>query len=184
MANPRATRLTSTTRFAGRVFSVVTDRVRLPNGREVEMDVVRHGGSVVLVPMTDDEHVILIEQYRYSIERWIWELPAGRIERGESSEEAVRRECEEEIGLVPHRIEMLGELFPTPGFCDEVMRFYRVSDLRAPSPDSTAARDEDEDISVKTFDLNEATEMLRDGRIVDLKTAYALQRLSMRVGRQ
>jgi ADP-ribose pyrophosphatase len=164
-------------RFKGRVFSVETDRVRMPNGREVDVDVVRHGGSVVLLPMADVDHVILIEQYRYSIDRWIWEAPAGRVEPGEASERAVRRECEEEIGLVPHAIDLIGELFPTPGFCDEVMRFYRLTDLRPPGPDSTAQRDEDEDIYARTFSLAEAKEMVRDGRIVDLKTAFALQRL-------
>jgi ADP-ribose diphosphatase len=170
-------RLATRVRFKGRVFSVSTDRVRLATGREIDMDVVRHQGSVVLVPMADEDHVILIEQYRYSITRWIWELPAGRIEGGESSEDAVRRECEEEIGLVPHQIQLLGDLYPTPGFCDEVMRFYRVSDLRAPSPDSSAQKDEDEDIRVRTFSLEEARAMLRRGEIVDLKTAYALQRV-------
>jgi ADP-ribose diphosphatase len=166
--------LGSTVRFQGRVFSVVTDRVRLPNGREVDMDIIRHPGSVVLMPMADEDHVILIEQYRYSIDRWIWEMPAGRIEPGEGDAEAVKRECEEEIGLVPHRIEALAQLFPTPGFCDEVMRFYRVSDLKPPAPDSEARRDEDEDLRVHTFLLSEAEEMARDGRIVDMKTAYAL----------
>lgn len=173
-SHSRGVRLASEPRFTGRVFSVVTDRVRMPNGREVAMDIIRHPGSVVLVPMADDDRVILIEQYRYSIDRWIWELPAGRVEPGESSEAAVRRECEEEIGLVPHRMEAIGELFPTPGFCDEVMRFYRVSDLRVPAGGSPAERDEDEDIRVQTFELGEAQRMVADGRIVDLKTAYAL----------
>lgn len=173
MSPPLSTEL----RFQGRVFSVVTDRVRLPNGREVAMDIIRHPGSVVLVPMADDTHVMLIEQYRYSIDRWIWELPAGRIEPGESPGDAVRRESEEEIGLVPGHVESLANLFPTPGFCDEVMRFYRLTGLQPPPAGSTAARDEDEDIRVRTFELGEARAMIRDGRIVDLKTAFALNYL-------
>ena len=171
------TTLSSELRFTGRVFSVVSDRVRLPNAREVTLDIIRHPGSVVLMPMTDTGRVMLIQQYRYSIDRWIWELPAGKIEPGESPETAVRRECEEEIGLVPERIEPMGDFYPTPGFCDEIMRFYRVSELKPAS--GTAVRDEDEDIRVEIFDVSDARAMVRDGRIVDLKTAFALGTLDI-----
>jgi ADP-ribose pyrophosphatase len=175
---PSVVRVSTVERFKSRVFSVSTDRVRLANGREIDMDIVRHPGSVVLLPMSDANHVILIEQYRHSIERWIWEVPAGRIEPGEDAEDAVRRECEEEIGLVPHRIEAMEALYPTPGFCDEIMRFYRLSDLRPPSSDSTAEKDADEDIRVRTFSVVEARAMITRGAIVDLKTAFGLLRIA------
>jgi ADP-ribose diphosphatase len=167
-------RLSSRLRFEGRVFSVQSDRVCLPTGREVDIDIVRHGGSVVLIPMADQDHVVLIEQYRYAPDRWLWELPAGRIEKDEEAENAVRRECEEEIGLVPEAVREVGRFYPTPGYCDEVMRFYLVSGLRPPPPDSAARADEDEDIRVRTFTLSEARAMVRDGRIIDLKTAFGL----------
>jgi ADP-ribose pyrophosphatase len=160
--------------YKGRVFSVEVDRVRFPNGSEHEIAVVRHPPSVVLVPMRDDRHVILIRQYRASIAREIWELPAGSLDPGETAEAAAARECEEEIGLVPRRVERLCGLFPTPGFCDEELIFFRVSDFHAPAPDSVHEPDEDEDIHAETFTVDEARTMAARGEIVDLKTAYGL----------
>src|SRR5204863_2496532 len=116
--------------YKGRVFSVEVDKARFPNGRELEMEIVRHPPSVVLLPMQDDDHVILIRQYRHSIRREIWELPAGSLDPGESAEAAAARECEEEIVLVPGQIERLTGLFPAPGFCDEELIFFSLSDLR------------------------------------------------------
>src|ERR1700736_2761494 len=120
--------------YTGRVFSVEVEKVRVQNGREHEMAILRHPPAVVLMPLMDVEHVVLIRQYRHSLRREIWELPAGTLEAGESAEAAAARECEEEIGLVPHRLDRLGALFPTPGYCDEEMIYFRVSDLRSPSP--------------------------------------------------
>jgi 8-oxo-dGTP pyrophosphatase MutT (NUDIX family) len=160
--------------YKGRVFSVEVETLRLPNGREHEMAIVRHPPSVVLIPMTDADHVILIRQYRHSIRRDLWELPAGGVDSGESAEAAAARECEEEIGLVPARVDRLGGLYPTPGYCDEEMIFFRVSDLGPPPPDSPHKPDEDEDIHVETFTIAEARAMAARGEIVDLKSAYGL----------
>ena len=160
--------------FTGRVFSVEVDKVRLPNGREHEVAVVRHPPAVVLIPMQDSHRVILVRQYRHSVRRELWELPAGSVDQGESAEAAARRECAEETGLVPHRIEQLGAFYPTPGYCDEQMIFFRVSDLRAPEPGSPFAPDEDEDIHATAFAIDEARQMVARGEIVDLKTAYGL----------
>jgi ADP-ribose pyrophosphatase len=160
--------------YRGRVFSVEVDRMRFPNGTEHEMAVVRHPPSVVLVPMKDDRHVILIRQYRAAIGREIWELPAGSLDPGETAEDAAVRECEEEIGLVPWRVERIRGLFPTPGFCDEQLIFFFVSDLRPPAADSPRKPDEDEDIHAQTFAIEEAKAMAARGDIIDLKTAYGL----------
>jgi ADP-ribose pyrophosphatase len=136
--------------------------------------VVRHPPSVVLVPMQDDRHVILIRQYRAAVGRELWELPAGSLDPGETAEDAAVRECEEEIGLVPRRIERIRGLFPTPGFCDEELIFFRVSDLRPPAADSPRKPDEDEDIHAQLFAIEEAKAMAARGDIIDLKTAYGL----------
>ncbi|MEW5983991.1 MAG: NUDIX hydrolase [Acidobacteriota bacterium] len=172
---PTARCLSSERRFAGRIFSVTVDRVRMPNGREVTLDIVRHPGSVVLIPMQDAGHVVLIRQYRYALERWIWELPAGGLEAGEDPATAAARECEEEVGLVPGRVELLGAWYPTPGFVTEVMTYYRLTELRAPDPHGPRAeRDEDEDLRVQVFSVERAREMVDRGEIVDLKTAWGL----------
>jgi ADP-ribose pyrophosphatase len=158
--------------YDGKVFDVDRDRVRMPNGREVTVDVVRHAKSVVLVPVPEPGHVVLIRQYRYAVNAFLWELPAGSVDEGESPEQAARRECHEEINKVPNTIVRLGAMFPTPGYCDEEMVFFRLSDLEEPS--EAAAVDEDEDIEARVFDLREARNMIRRGEIVDMKTVVAL----------
>lgn len=160
--------------YEGRIFRTEVDKVRLPSGQTVAMEIIRHPGSVVLLPTPSSQEVILIRQYRYSIDRWIWELPAGTMKLEEDPRDAAARECEEEIGLVPNRVERLGSFYPTPGFCDEVMIFFRCSDLRPPAADSTVTRDEDEDLEPRTFALDEARRLVRTGEIVDLKTAVGL----------
>lgn len=158
----------------GRIFTVDVDRVHLPSGHRVDMEIVRHPGSVVLLPMPTPGEIVLIRQYRYSIDRWIWELPAGTLESGEDPEIGAARECEEEIGLRPSVVERVGAFYPTPGFCDEQMLFYRCTGLTSPAPDSTAQKDDDEDLEPRTFALSEARAMVKRGEIIDLKTAVGL----------
>jgi ADP-ribose pyrophosphatase len=160
--------------YKGRVFSVEVDRVRLPNGREHEVAIVRHPPSVVLIPMRDAGNVILVRQYRHSLAREIWELPAGSLDPGETAEAAAARECEEEIVLRPGRIERIASFWPAPGFCDEELIFFRVSDLRTPPADSPLKPDDDEQIRVEVFSIADAKSMVARGDIVDLKTAYGL----------
>jgi ADP-ribose pyrophosphatase len=160
--------------YKGRVFSVEVGMRQFPNGQEHDVEIVRHAPSVVLIPFEDDGRVVIVKQYRAPLNREMWEFPAGRLNEGESAEDAARRECEEEIGRVPHQIERVRGLYPAPGFCDEELIFFRVSDLRTPAPDSPHEPDEDEDITTRTVAVAEARAMLDRGEIVDLKTAYAL----------
>jgi len=160
--------------YKGRVFSVEVEDVILPNGREVELAIVRHRPSVVLIPVRDDGQVVMIRQYRHALKRDIWELPAGSVDDGESAEAAAARECEEEIGQVPTRIDRLGSFYPTPGYCDEEMIFFRVSGLRPPPADSIHQPDEDEDITTRAMPAADARAMVARGEVIDLKTAYAL----------
>ena len=165
-------RLSSEVVFQGRVFRVDRDRVKLPHGPEAVLDVVRHAPSAILVPMPDPDHVVLIRQYRYPIDRDVWELPAGTLDPGETPEEAAARECHEEIGLVPSKIRRLGSMFPTPGYCDEEMFFFKLTDLR--QPDTAAALDPDESIHPRVFTLEEAWAMVRRGEVVDMKSVVGL----------
>ena len=178
MTESRGTVLARRTVYVGRVFSVHADLVRLPNGHEATMEVVRHAGSVVLLPMPDPDHVVLVKQYRYAIDEWIWELAAGSLEPGEEPTAGAVRECREEIGLVPGHVERLGCYLPTPGYCDEVMTFYRLTELTAPAADAPpVAADPDEDLGVKTFGLEDLRQLIRHGEIADLKTAVGLSLL-------
>jgi ADP-ribose pyrophosphatase len=165
-------RLQRTIEFDGRIIRVERDQVALPNGRTVAMEIVRHRGSVVLIPQPAPDRVILIRQFRYAIGRWIWELPAGSLEPGERPARAARRECAEEIGLTPGRLRRLGSFYPTPGFCDERMVFYHCDRLTRPA--RPAARDEDEQIEPRTMTIAHAWRLQARGDIVDMKTILGL----------
>jgi ADP-ribose pyrophosphatase len=167
-------RLTHQRLFEGKVFDVDCDTVHMPSGRKVTVDVIRHPPSAVIVPVPEPGQVILIRQYRYPVGRWLWELPAGSVDEGETPEQAARRECHEEIGQVPETVVRLGAMFPTPGYCDEEMFFFRVSGLREPTAAEAAELDEDEDIEVRVFTMKDAREMIRRGEIIDMKTVIGL----------
>ena len=156
--------------YEGRIFSVVAEDVTLPKGHRLTVDVIRHPGSVVIIPITADGRVMLVRQYRHAIGRALWELPAGSLKKGENPDAAAVRECHEEIGLVPAKVDRLGSLFPTPGYCDEEMIFYRATGLRDPAPGDEATPDEDEDIEPKAFAPDELRRMIETGAIVDMKT--------------
>jgi ADP-ribose diphosphatase len=160
--------------YRGRVFSVEVENVVMPNGHATEMAIVRHRPSVVLIPVRDDGQIVMIRQYRHALKRDLWELPAGNVDDGELPEAAAARECEEEIGQVPARVERLGGFYPTPGYCDEEMIFFRVSGLHAPPADSPHKPDADEDITTFAMPAADAKALVARGDVVDLKTAYAL----------
>ena len=161
--------------FEGRIFTVQVETITLPKGGRFDAEIIRHPGSVVLVPITSDGGIILVRQYRHAIGRWVWELPAGSLKHGEDPQKAAARECQEEIGLIPSSVEKLGSLFPTPGYCDEEMNLYRLTGLRTPGGGDTAAQpDEDEDIESKAFSVAEIRAMVDRGEIIDMKTVAAL----------
>lgn len=165
--------LSSSTVFTGRVFSVTRDRVQLPHGTEATLDIVRHRGSVVLLPMPDDRSVMLVRQYRHALGRAVWEVPAGTIDEGEDAVDGARRECHEEVGRWPGRVELLGSFYPSPGYTTEVMHFYRLTELSV--PDAPAEQDPDEHLEVRTVTLDELESMIATGEVVDMKTVVAWQ---------
>jgi len=165
--------------YEGHIFDVTVDRVRLPHGREADLEIVRHDGSVVLLPVADDGRVLLVRQYRYAADRFLWELPAGSLEIGEDRDVAAARECQEELGLIADRLERLVTLYPTPGFCTETMTYYRATGLRTPGAgDPEAHQDDDESIEVGAFSVDDIRAMIASGEIADLKTVAGLQLLS------
>jgi ADP-ribose pyrophosphatase len=172
MTSPPARILSTQTIHRGRIFTLDIERVVLPHGAEVNIEIVRHPGSVVLIPMPTPTQIILVRQYRHVVGRYLWELPAGSLNVGEDPLEGARRECHEEIGLVPGTLEQVAALYPTPGFCSERMFFYRCTDLQKPTTE--AHQDEDEDLEPRTFTLDEIRTMLCTGDIADMKTAVGL----------
>ena len=161
--------------FEGRIFNVTVESITLPGGNPLEAEIIRHPGSVVLIPVTDGGEIMLVRQYRHAIGRPVWELPAGSLKQGEDPRAAAARECHEEIGLIPSSVERLGAFFPTPGYCNEEMNVYRATGLRAPTDQEPAARqDEDEDIEARAFSVEAIRQMVGSGEIVDLKTVAGL----------
>ncbi len=165
----------STLEYTGRVFTVTRDRVRMPHGVEATLDIVRHRGSVVLIPMPDPSSVILVRQYRHAIGQHVWELPAGSLDPGEDADTAALRECHEEIGQLASSAERMASLYPSPGYTTEVMHFYRLTGLHTPA--HTAEQDEDEHLEPRTFTLAELRDAVAKGEITDMKTVAALQLL-------
>lgn len=175
MSEPRPELKHSDVIYTGRVFSINLDQVAYPDGRVVKMECVRHRGSVVLLPMTAPDRILLVRQYRYVVDRWLWELPAGTLEPNESLEAAALRECHEEVGKIAGRVQKLLSFFPSPGFCDEEMNFFRLTDLRDRLPGEPAPhQDPDEMLNVKEFSLRDVREMAKSGEICDMKTAVGI----------
>jgi ADP-ribose pyrophosphatase len=119
--------------------------------------------------------VLLVRQYRYAVDKWLWELPAGTLEPNEEPEAAALRECHEEVGKIADRAERLATFYPSPGICDEAMTFFLLTELRERrANEPPAAQDPDELLNVKEFSVAEARQMIRKGEIVDMKTALGL----------
>ena len=171
--------LSTRTVYTGRIFDVTVDRVRLPHGREADLEIVRHEGSIVLIPIAADGRILLVRQYRHAVGRFLWELPAGSLETNEDVGAAAARECQEELGLIADHLERLHTFFPTPGFCTEAMTYFKATGLRTPGAgDPVAHQDEDESIEVGSFSTDEVRQMIDAGEIADLKTVAALFLLS------
>jgi ADP-ribose pyrophosphatase len=160
----------STLVHKGRVFELHRDRITLPNGVATTLDVIRHPGAAAIVPVTDQRHVVLIRQYRYAIDAYIWEIPAGTMESGESPLDCARRELTEEIGVSAGRWEELGALAPLPAYSDETIHLYCAYDL-APARQHL---DPDEILEIHEFRYAETLEMIRSGHIRDGKTIAGL----------
>ena len=156
--------------FDGDVFAVDRDRLLEESGVEIVREVVRHPGGAGALPLFDDGRVALVKQYRHPARRELLEIPAGRIEDGESPEMCAAREIEQETGFRAGRIEKLAEFYSTPGFCEEKLHVYLATDLTP----SSQALDHDEWVEVVYLPFAEAAQMLGRGGIEDSKTIIAL----------
>ena len=156
--------------YTGRVFDVLLDQIRLPNGKLEELDIVKHPGAVTLVPVDGQGRLCLVRQYRHAARGELLELPAGSLEENEAPEDCARREIREEIGMAADRLELIGEFYLAPGYSTEYMYIYLATDLR---PDPLEA-DEDEFLTVESLEVAEVYRMAGSGKIQDCKTLAAL----------
>jgi ADP-ribose pyrophosphatase len=169
------TKLSSTRPYHGRRISVDVDTVRFPNGTTGALEMVRHPGAAAVIPFLDDParpdpRVVLIRQYRYAAEGYLWEIPAGTLEPGEPPEECGRRELREEAGCEAAELRRLATIFTTPGFTDEQIHLYAAIGLtRVPS-----APEADEFLETHDIAWSAVGRMIRTGEIRDAKTLCAL----------
>ncbi len=167
---PKARRLRHQRLYSGKVLDLDLDEVEEPGGVHGNREVVRQRGSVAALAVDDDGRFTLVRQYRYAVDAFGWELPAGRLDGGESPEAGARRELEEEVGLRARFLEPMLTFWTTPGFCDEVMHLFRATGLaRVP-----ARPEADERIEVGRFTPQQAEAMIRRGEIREGKTLVAL----------
>ena len=158
--------------FAGRVVDLSVDRVRMPNGRITELEVIRHPGAAAMVPLTDSGEVLLVRQYRYATRGWLLEVPAGKLDAGEPPEICAARELEEEVGMKPAELVALGWIWTTPGFTDEKIWLYLARGLEPAMQDLQV----DEVLTVERYPLSEAVAKVHEGEICDSKSVCSLLR--------
>jgi ADP-ribose pyrophosphatase len=168
----RGERLATREIFRGRTIHVAVDRVRLPNGREMDVELVHHRGAAAVVPVLDDGTVLLVRQYRYATGGWLLEIPAGKLDPDESPETCAIRETEEETGYRPGKLQPLGWIWTTPGFADEKIWLFLATELAL----TAQVLGDDEVLSLERMPLAEAIEKAARGEIHDGKTICALLR--------
>jgi ADP-ribose pyrophosphatase len=160
-------------------LTLAREQVQLPNGRSVELDIVRHPGASAVVPFVSVDEVLLIRQYRHAAGGSILEVPAGKLDPGDTPESCAARELEEEAGRRAGRLEKLGSIFTTPGFTDEVIHLFAAFDLE-PVP---LRHEHDELIELVPLRLTTALDLVWRGELRDAKSALALLMAARHVGR-
>ncbi len=168
------TQVSSEKIYDGHIINVYKDTVSLPNGNISVREVVRHPGAACIVPLTDSGEVLAVRQYRYALGRVTLEIPAGKLDPGESPEVCVLRELAEETGFTAGELIPLGQLHTAVGFCDEVIHMYAAKGLTR----HELSPDEDEFLTLMSIPLGKFEEMILSGEITDAKTQAAILKVS------
>ena len=156
--------------FNGKIIKVRLDKIKLPDGKLADREIVEHPGGVGIVAITDKNEVILVRQFRKPIKKAIYEIPAGKLDLGEEHRICGMRELKEETGMTAERFEYLGYIYPSPGFIDEVTHIYFAEGLSQ----GDAELDEDEFLDVIKMPLDDAVALVLENKIPDSKTQIAL----------
>ncbi|MFA5117633.1 MAG: NUDIX hydrolase [Candidatus Omnitrophota bacterium] len=159
-------------RFKGRLISLMTKKTLLPNGRLVHLDTIRHPGAALVIPLVSENKVVLLKQFRPVINAYLYELPAGTLNRGESPLACAKREVIEETGYAAARFTRLGVIYPVPGYSTEKITIFKAQGLRK----QKARLEADEIIAAAVVTREELEKLFRAGEITDAKTisAFAL----------
>ncbi|MDR1728049.1 MAG: NUDIX hydrolase [Acidobacteriota bacterium] len=156
--------------YNGKILKLHVDTVRLESGESTIREVVRHPGGVAAIPVMDDGRIVLIRQFRYPLGKFIWEIPAGKLDSGQSPRDTAARELEEEIGCVAGTLTAACAFYSSPGFCDEVIHLFVASDL-TPCPRRLEVG---EHITPEPRTLAECLQMVASGEIMDGKSVLGL----------
>src|SRR5579864_8328099 len=154
------------------IFYVTRDRAIDPDGFEIKRAIVQHGGSAVIMPVDDLSRILLVRQYRLPARQYLWELPAGRVDKGETPRQTARRELSEETGYRAKKFDKLAEFYPSPGFLAEKMTIFLATGLTS----GTAKPMEDERIETRWLTSREVGEWIETGKILDAKTMIGFLR--------
>jgi len=178
---PDPQRLSRRVAYSGIFLKVNIDRVALPNGREVDLEFIEHPGASAVVPLHADGTVTLIRQFRYATGGYILEVPAGKLDPGETPEQCARREVEEEAGVRAGALHPLGAIWTTPGFTNERIWLFAATQLAEGAQDLQ----QDEVLDVVRMPLREALALIERGELPDGKSLAALVRTDqeLRTGR-
>jgi len=161
--------------YTGRIINLDRDTVRFPDGSVGELEMIRHPGASAIVPFVsdtsgDDPQILMVRQYRYAADEYLYEIPAGRLDPGEAPLACAERELREETGCSARSMEFLFTMFTTPGFTDERIHVFMATGLER----GETAHESDEFITVETVTLSSALRFIQEGRIKDGKTALAI----------
>jgi ADP-ribose pyrophosphatase len=161
--------------YTGRVLNLDLDTVRFPNGSVGELEMIRHPGASAVVPFVgdpraDDPEVLMIQQFRHAADRYVWEIPAGRLDVGEDPEACARRELEEEAGVLATTLQRLTTIWTTPGFTDERIHLFLAIGLTP----GTIRREPDELVEVRRLQWSKVLRLAEQGEIADGKTLVSL----------
>ncbi|MHC5229971.1 NUDIX hydrolase [Enterococcus sp. LJL99] len=160
--------------YKGKIIEVVVDEVELPNGKMGKRELVFHPGAVAMIPITKDNKILLVKQFRKPLEKIILEIPAGKLESGEQDQllEAAKRELEEETGFRPEKIACVQSMYLSPGFANECLHVFYAEGLE--KVEHPRPQDEDEVLELYELTLDEAKEKIISGQICDAKTVFAI----------
>ena len=158
--------------YTGKTFNLYNEMVALPNGELIEKSAIRHPGAVVILPVTSDGKLVFVNQYRFVIDEWLLELPAGTMERGEIPLECARREIQEEVGYAASEWTELGYVYSAPGFCDERLYLFLAKGLTL----SKLEGDVDEQIEVCLLTVEQVEEAILQNKLNDAKSISAFNR--------
>ncbi|MDQ2164873.1 MULTISPECIES: NUDIX hydrolase [Vibrio] len=159
-----------------KTISLVQEDVTLPTGKSIEHTTIVHPGAAVILPITKQGDIILINQFRPSLKKWLLELPAGTLEKGELPAECAHRELEEETGYSASELITLGQVTPLAGFCDEIQHLFVAKQL---SKTARFSCDDDEVIEVVTLSIQELEQKIITGQITDSKTIACLSKAKL-----